>query len=117
MNVLRSPRYKLMVAGALLVVLALLTPMQELGASTGARALLGAAAVAALGWWWARRREAGRGADSALPRLQVISRAGLSQRCGLALVEADGQRYLVVFGDGFAELQVAAPANVKAVAP
>lgn len=112
MNALRSPRYKLFIAAGLLAVLALLATIDGIGASQAARALLGVAAVAALGAWWARRRRASDDPMSA-PRLQVISRAGLSQRCGLALVEADGRRYLVVFGDGFAELQLAAPSDVK----
>jgi hypothetical protein len=37
-------------------------------------------------------------------RLKVVSRAGLSQRCGIALVEADGRSFLVAFGDSFAEI-------------
>ena len=40
----------------------------------------------------------------------MAARAGLSARCGAALVDADGRRYLVTYGDGFANvLQVPAP--------
>jgi hypothetical protein len=44
--------------------------------------------------------------------LRVVSRAGLSQRCGIALVEADGHSFLVAFGDSFAEIQKA-PASKR----
>ncbi|WP_141325636.1 flagellar biosynthetic protein FliO, partial [Myxococcus sp. AB025B] len=52
--------------------------------------------------WWRRRA---RGTSAAgLERLKVVSRAGLSPRCGLALVEVEGRDFLVTFGDAFAHV-------------
>lgn len=101
-----SPRYRLLLASGLILVLATLASWSGLPASGGARWLLGIAMLVGLGWWWSRRNPGG--ARFALPqRLQVISRAGLSQRCGIALVEADGRGYLVAYGDSFAEIREA----------
>jgi hypothetical protein len=81
------------------------------GGLAGALLLLGGAGAAA-GAWWARGRAAGPGGGFRLPeRLVVHQRAGLSGRCGLALVEADGARYLVVYGEGFATVRRAAGAR------
>ena len=101
-----SPRHRLLLASGLILGLAALASWSSLPAPGGARWLLGAAMLAGLGWWWSRRNAGG--ARFVLPhRLQVISRAGLSQRCGLALVEADGRGYLVAYGDSFAEIREA----------
>ncbi|XXF76499.1 flagellar biosynthetic protein FliO [Myxococcaceae bacterium GXIMD 01537] len=87
--------------------MAVLAPLGGVSGVSGARWLLGAAALVGLGWWLRRRGRGG--AHFALPeRLQVISRAGLSPRCGLALVEVDGHGFLVAFGDSFAEIHEAA---------
>lgn len=106
MNFLRSPRNKLFAAAFAVLVLALLAPTQGVSPSVVARVLVGVLGAAGLGWWFLRHRRGG-GALLPAPRLQVLARTGLSQRCGMALVEADGRNYLVVFGDGFAELQEA----------
>jgi hypothetical protein len=109
-----SPRTRLMLAGGLVLGLAALAPLGGLSAASAARWLLGAAALAGLGWWL--RRRGAMGPRFALPeRLRVISRAGLSPRCGLALVELDGRGFLVAFGDSFAEIRES-PASVRAVA-
>lgn len=101
-----SPRNRLLIASSLILGLAALAPLGGLSAAGAARWLLGAAAVAGLGWWWWRRGSAGP--RFALPeRLRVVSRAGLSQRCGIALVEADGRSFIVAFGDSFAEIRPA----------
>lgn len=101
-----SPRTRLLLAGGLVLGLAALAPLGGFSAASTARWLLGAAALAGFGWWL--RRQGAVGARFALPeRLQVVSRAGLSQRCGLALVEVDGRSYLVAFGDSFAEIREA----------
>jgi flagellar protein FliO/FliZ len=117
MTLLRSPKNKLLLAAAAIVLLALLAPSQGASASSIARVLLGACAVAGLGAWFlrARARSATGPAAAFAPaaRLRVLSRTGLSQRCGMALVEADGRNYLVVFGDGFAELQEASAAGTR----
>jgi flagellar protein FliO/FliZ len=101
-----SVRHRLLLASGLILALAALASWGGLSASGSARWLLGAVTLAGLGWWWSRR--VSRGPRFALPeRLRVISRAGLSQRCGVALVEADGRGFLVAYGDSFAEIRVA----------
>jgi flagellar biogenesis protein FliO len=107
MNTLRSslsPRVRLVLAAALLLGLTALGPMGSLSMASVARGLLGVVALAGLGWWLHRRGSVGPGLPRA-ERLHVISRAGLSQRCGLALVEVDGRGFLVAFGDSFAEIR------------
>ncbi len=114
MELLRSPKNKLLAASAMLVVLAVAASAKGIDAGGIARWVLGAAAIAGIAFWFVKARSAG--AKFALPgRLQVISRAGLSPKCGVALVEADGRTYLVVYGDGFAEVSPA-PAVVTAKA-
>lgn len=109
-----SPRARLLLAGGLVLGLAALAPLGGLSAASAARWLLGAAALAGFGWWM--RRRGSMGPRFALPeRLRVISRTGLSPRCGLALVELDGRSFLVAFGDSFAEIREA-PSPVRAVA-
>ncbi|NVJ06014.1 flagellar biosynthetic protein FliO [Myxococcus sp. AM001] len=105
-----SPRSRLLLAGALVLGLAVLGPVAGVSTTVAARWLLGAVALAVLGWWLHRRGGVVTGAATA-PRLTVVSRAGLSQRCGVALVEVDGRGYLVAFGDAFAEIrETASPA-------
>ncbi|ATB49790.1 flagellar biosynthetic protein FliO [Corallococcus macrosporus] len=99
-----SPRSRLLLAGALVLALTVLGPVAGVSSTVAARWLLGGVALAVLGWWLHRRGGAVTGAPDA-PRLNVVSRAGLSQRCGVALVEVDGHSYLVAFGDAFAEIR------------
>jgi flagellar protein FliO/FliZ len=101
-----SPRQRLLIASGLILGLAALAPLGGMSASGAARWVLGAVALSGLCWWLWRHGTAGP--RFALPeRLKVVSRAGLSQRCGIALVEVDGQSFLVAFGDSFAEIQKA----------
>lgn len=111
MNFVRSPRNKLLAATAILLVLAVLAPIKGINAATAARVVLGIAAVGGMLWWFLKQKKQDPASFSMLPQLKVLSRAGLSQRCGLALVEADGRNYLVVYGDGFAEVTEAASAR------
>jgi flagellar protein FliO/FliZ len=111
MPTLGSPKHKLIAASVLLIALVVLAGLQGLPMVSASRWLLGAAAVAGLAIWMWRTRGTGLAAPPS--RLHVLSRAGLSQRCGLALVEADGRTFLVAYGDGFAEML---EAPVKAVA-
>jgi flagellar protein FliO/FliZ len=108
-----SPRNKLLLALGLVLSLAALAPLGGMSAASVARGLLGASALVGLGWWLVRRgREDVR--FTLTERMRVVSRTGLSQRCGLALVEVDGSRYLVAFGESFAEIRRAqAPVRVK----
>lgn len=99
-----SPRARLLAAGALILGLAALGPLGGLSMTAAARWLLGAVALGGLGWWLHRRGSAGPGIPT-MERMKVVSRAGLSPRCGLALVEVDGRGYLVAFGDAFAEIR------------
>ncbi|NOK31810.1 hypothetical protein [Corallococcus exercitus] len=100
-----SPRGRLLLASALLVGLATLAPLGGLSLVGTSRLLVGSMALAGLGWVLLRKGgEAGSRDDSAPAPLSIIFRTGLSQRCGLALVEAEGRRYLVAYGDTFAEI-------------
>ncbi|NTX33589.1 flagellar biosynthetic protein FliO [Myxococcus sp. CA033] len=106
MNVRRaslSPRTRLQVATLLVLGLALLGPLGGVSVVSTARWLLILGTLCGLGWWWFRRGAQGPRVASA-ERMQVISRAGLSPRCGLALVEVEGRGFLVAFGDAFAEV-------------
>ncbi|MCY1042444.1 flagellar biosynthetic protein FliO [Corallococcus sp. bb12-1] len=100
-----SLRGRLLFAAALLVGLATLAPLGGLSLVGTSRLLVGALVLAGLGWGLVRKgREAG---DKGAPRpepLSIVTRTGLSQRCGLALVEVEGHRYLVAYGDTFAEI-------------
>jgi flagellar biogenesis protein FliO len=108
-----SPRTKVLLACGLILGLAALAPLGGMSATSMARGLLGAVALAGLGWWLARRGRA-ESRFTLSERMRVVSRTGLSQRCGLALVEVEGSRYLVAYGDSFAEIRRAqAPRRVK----
>ena len=106
---------KLLAASMLVLLLA------AFAQRSGMSAALGVAAVAGLAWWMIRARRAGgsparAGGFQLPPRLSIAARTGLSARCGLALVDADGQRYLVAYGDGFAQLLNAVPPRAPAQA-
>lgn len=107
---LEGPRAKL--TTALVAVLLLVCAGTLTGASpvAVARWLLGATGVAGLLWWLRLRRRAAPSGFSLAPGLAVLARTALSARSACALIEADGQRFLVVHGDGFAEIALAAPA-------
>lgn len=99
-----SPRSRLLAAGGLVLGLAALGPLGGLSMTSAARWVLGAVALGGLGWWLRRRGATSPGAPS-IERMRVVSRVGLSPRCGLALVEVDGRSLLVAFGDSFAEIR------------
>ena len=56
-----------------------------------------------------RRGRSGAAAED----LKLVARTALSQKSGVALLQADGRRYLVAFGDGFATLLSITPAVVE----
>jgi flagellar protein FliO/FliZ len=93
-----SPRARLAAACGLVLALAALAPVGG--------TLVASAALVALGAWLLSRGGMARGLLPPEP-LRVVSRAGLSPRCGLALVEVEGRRYLVAFGDSFATIRSA----------
>lgn len=100
-----SPRGRLLFAAALLVGLATLAPLGGLSLVGTSRLLVGALALAGLGWALIRKGSAREDKGPSRPEpLSVVTRTGLSQRCGLALVEVEGRRYLVAYGDTFAEI-------------
>lgn len=99
-----SPRQKLGLAAALLALLPLLASVQGFSVVNVARLLLALAAVGGL-VWWSLRGSARRTRFEPPPRVSLVQRVGLSQRTGLALLEIDGQPWLVVHGDGFARLE------------
>ncbi|MBX7096178.1 MAG: hypothetical protein K1X89_00570 [Myxococcaceae bacterium] len=104
-----GPRAKLTAA---LVAMLLLVCGGTLGGAAPvllARLLLGAAALAGLGWWLKRRAHSRPSGFTLAPGLAVLARTALSARSACALIEADGQRFLIVHGDGFAEIALAAP--------
>lgn len=70
-------------------------------------ALAVASTLALLALRWLARRE--HRAPQAV-RLEVLARTALSPKNGLALVEADGQRFFLAYGEGFTELLSSAPA-------
>jgi hypothetical protein len=115
-SLLKTPKAKLLAATGLIAALALLAPSQSVSAALLARLVLGGTALAGLAWWMTRQKALP--AKFALaPRLQVAARTGLSPKCSVALVEADGRTYLVAYGDGFAEIQETAKAQAKARTP
>lgn len=99
-----SPRQKLAAAALCLLAVPVIAAAQGASAAGAARVVLGLAALGGLVAWYLRGH-AGAAGFKAAPRLQVIQRAGLSQRNGVALIEVDGRPYVVVHGDGFAKVQ------------
>lgn len=95
-----TPRGRLLLSGGLLAGL-LLTALARQQGWGGMGAWIGVGALAVACWLWRQGGQSGAGVPEEIP-LEVRARTGLSPRCGLALVEAGGERYLVVHGDGFA---------------
>ena len=104
MNLLSSPKNKLLAASLALAALLVMASVNGVSATSVARTALAVGALAGIGWWWLRTRRSAPKKFQLAPRLSVVSRAGLSQRAGLALVEVDGRSFLVVHGDGYAEI-------------
>ncbi len=105
---LTAPRTKLLGAAALVLVLALAAPRSGLSVVGLARVVLALLLLGGAGWWLLRGRTR-RPAFRLREPLQVLARQGLSPRCGVALLDADGQRFLVAYGEGFAQVQAVAP--------
>jgi flagellar protein FliO/FliZ len=102
-NLLRTIRFKAL--GALVLLAALLgisrVPFADVSASTWllAAALMGTGALLV---------KKARSPDRLLlspKRLEVIAKVGLSTKCGVALLVADGRSYLLVHGEGFATMR------------
>ncbi len=99
-----SPRRRLLLAAGCVAALVLVTLGSQLSAALLSRWVLGLSAAAVLVWWLGRSRNAGSRFELP-PRLQVVQRVGLTQRTAVALVEVDGQPYLIVHGDGFVRMR------------
>ena len=104
-----SPRIRLGLALGLVLGLTAWAQLQGASVVAWARALLGGVSLAALGGWLMYRERVGGPRFADAEPLRVVSRRGLSPRCGLALVEVEGSRYFVVFGESFAEIRPAHP--------
>lgn len=102
MNLLSSPRNKVIAASLMLLALGAAAGVSGLNAAAAARAVLALVSIAGLAWWFLRARGAAGPVEA--PRLSVVSRVGLAGRTGLALVEVDGKTFLVVHGEGFAKV-------------
>jgi flagellar protein FliO/FliZ len=96
-------RNKLLLAAALLLGLCAAATARGIELAHLSRAMLGVLAAAGVAWAWYRAHHAPR--LSAPPRLQVVSRSGLSARAGVALIEVDGRPYLIVYGEGHASVR------------
>ncbi|MCE9667515.1 hypothetical protein LY474_06775 [Myxococcus stipitatus] len=103
-----SPRARLLGAGALLVGLSALGPLGGMSGVMVARVVLALVMVVGVGGWWLRRGAA-RTRVPVAERMKVVCRDGLSPRCGVALVEAEGRSFLVTFGDSFAAVHALEP--------
>ena len=100
-----TPRTKLIAASVALAALVAMATYQGISVAAASRAVLAVAALAGIGWWWLRAQKSSRTKKFQLaPRMSVVSRSGLSQRNAIALVEVDGRSFLVVHGDGYAEI-------------
>ncbi|MBF5044371.1 hypothetical protein FGE12_18375 [Aggregicoccus sp. 17bor-14] len=103
-SVLQGPRAKLLAAGGCMLLLLLVGPLATPSVVGLARGLVAALALGGAGWWLSRRGVP-RASFALAEPMQVLSRKGLSARCSIALVQVDGQRFLVTYGEGFAQLQ------------
>ncbi len=111
-----SPKHRLLLAAAAVVSLAAAAPGGQ--AALLARVVLALCALGGIAWWFHRAAKArapvgGFSLALAEPQLQVLSRTGLSPKHGVALLQADGRRYLVVFGDGFAQVHDTREADAR----
>jgi flagellar protein FliO/FliZ len=103
---LQAPRTKLLLACALLALLLITGASQGLSIVALSRVAL-IAALFAGAILWVRSRGRSSSQPHSPHSLRVLSKAGLSPRCSLALVSAEGRQYLVAYGDGFAQIELA----------
>jgi len=74
-----------------------------------ARVVLALVMVVGVGGWWLRRGAARTRRVPVAERMKVVCRDGLSPRCGVALVEAEGRSFLITFGESFAAVHALEP--------
>jgi flagellar protein FliO/FliZ len=99
-----SARVRIVLALGLLLGLAVVAQARQASWPSMARGVLGGLALMGGAGWWLRQERRGARFQVEQP-LRVVSRMGLSPRCGVALVEVEGSRYLVAYGDSFAEIR------------
>lgn len=108
MDFLRSVKGRLTLAALALVVLVLFAPgAHARSLMWGARALLSGVTLLLLAVGAVRLRA--QKAPEFRRRLTVEARAALSPKCQVALIEADGACFLIVHGEGFAEIRASVP--------
>ena len=102
----KALRSALLKAGAGLAGLALLPVLAQTTSFAGTAARMLAALVAASTLaFFALKLLANRTQQaSAAQPLKVIAKTALSPKTQVAVIEADGQRLVIAFGDGFAQL-------------
>jgi flagellar protein FliO/FliZ len=106
-----TPKTKITIASVALLALGVAAGIHGVDATRIARALLAVVALAGLGGWLLRSRRANPAL--AAPRVAIVARTGLAHRTGVALVEIDGRPFLVVHGDGFANVSAIPERRVR----
>lgn len=111
-----TPKQKVLAASCALMAMFAIAASQGASATAIARVLIGVGAVAGMAVWFARQRGlVPQAANAPAPRLAVVARTGLSQRAGVALIEVDGKPFIVVHGDGYAQVHPTASPSFKDV--
>ena len=98
-----SSKNKVLVATAALLGVVWMNTFFGLSVTTASRVTLG---VALLGALFILGKGGKEGAHAATPsaRLKLLSQVGLSRGCRASLLEADGQTYMVIHGEGHAQI-------------
>jgi flagellar biogenesis protein FliO len=95
-----TAKTKALAAGALLGALVLATIASRTESTTMARVALGIVSVAGLGYSFARSKKSGLCSRfRQTQRLEIIERSSISAKTGAALIEVDGQSFLIVHSD------------------
>jgi hypothetical protein len=110
-----SPKQKILAASCALMALFAIAASQGASPSSIARVLIGIGAVVGMTVWFARQRGLAPKLAATAPRLAVVARTGLSQRAGVALIEVDGKPFIVVHGDGYAQVHPTASPSFRDV--
>jgi hypothetical protein len=99
----KSSKVKLATAGVALLVAFGAGAARGVDVTLLARCGLAFTAAGGAAAWWVLRAQGAARAPRPV-RLAVISRVGLGHRTAAALLEVDGKSFLVVHGEGFAQV-------------